>query len=317
MKHIKNIFIFILCLISFSSCLIFSSCDFRPENNKKSIVCTIFPEYDWVREIIKGNENNFSLTCLTGNGEDMHSYQATVKDIAEIASADIFICVGGESDEWTQKALANSRNKNLRVINLLDILGDYVKEEEIKEGMQGEQEEGEADEHVWLSLENAKIFIQEIANEIVAIDGYNSALYLSNAQSYIDKLDELNNKFKSVVEAGSKNTLVFADRFPFRYFVDDYNLNYYAAFSGCSAESEASFETIIFLSNKVSSLNLNVILVIEGSKTNLAQTVRKNTTTKNQEILVFNSMQSVKLKGDSSYLSIMEQNLEILKKALA
>ena len=315
MNKLKKCIIAVFSFMIFASSLLLTSCGLFKKENKISIVCTIFPEYDWVLEVIKGKEDNFSVTCLASNGEDLHSFEASVNDIVTVSSADVFIYVGGESDSWAFGALKNAKNKNMKVIILIEVLGENAKQEELKEGMQGESD-GEVDEHVWLSLKNAKIFTNEIAKKIAEVDDANKSSYLANAQDYCLKLEELYQKFESAEKSANKNTLVFADRFPFRYLTEDYGLNYFAAFSGCSAESEASFQTVVFLANTINDLNLRVILVIENSEVALAETVKNSTNTKDQTILVINSMQSVNLSDNAHYLKIMEQNLEVLKVAL-
>ena len=342
----KYISILIITLFIAASIFAFGSKDTKSSNNSLKIVTTIFPEYDWVKNIIGDNPANAEITMLLNNGVDLHSYQPTVTDILKISTCDLFIYVGGESDEWVDDALAEATNKNMVVINLLDVLGDAVKEEEIIEGMQAEEEEhhhdhdhdhedadgdhhhehdedeeeeAEYDEHVWLSLKNTAVICDCIADALCKIDAANAAVYKANAASYIAKLNALDSKYADAVAAGSKKTLLFGDRFPFRYLVDDYGLNYYAAFVGCSAETEASFETIAFLANKVDELSLNAIMTIEGKDHRIAKTIADSTKSKNQKILTMDSMQSTTQKdvqNGTTYLSIMERNLETLKEAL-
>ena len=302
--------------------------------SKKSIVCTTFPEYDWVMNILGEKAGSFDVTLLQNNGTDLHSYQPSVKDIAKISNADLFVYVGGESDEWVEKVVSQSVNKKQIVVNMLEVLGDKVREEEIVEGMQAEEEEEhehhhhcededeeevEYDEHVWLSLNNAIDFTNVLFAEISKIDGGNASVYSKNAEAYTKQLAALDAEFKAAVKSAKKSTVLFGDRFPFRYLTDDYDLNYYAAFLGCSAESEASFETIIFLANKVDELGLNAVLTIEKSDTKIAKTVVNSTKNKNQQILEMDSLQSITNKeiiGGRNYLSAMKKNLEVLKKAL-
>ena len=302
--------------------------------SKKSIVCTTFPEYDWVMNILGEKAGSFDVTLLQNNGTDLHSYQPSVKDIAKISNADLFVYVGGESDQWVEKVVSQSVNKKQIVVNMLEVLGDKVREEEIVEGMQAEEEEEhehhhhcededeeevEYDEHVWLSLNNAIDFTNVLFAEISKIDGGNASVYSKNAEAYTKQLAALDAEFKAAVKSAKKSTVLFGDRFPFRYLTDDYDLNYYAAFLGCSAESEASFETIIFLANKVDELGLNAVLTIEKSDTKIAKTVVNSTKNKNQQILEMDSLQSITTKeiiGGRNYLSAMKKNLEVLKKAL-
>ena len=310
--------------------------------SKKSIVCVTYPEYDWVMNILGDKAASFSVTLLQNNGTDLHSYQASIKDIAKISVCDMLVFVGGESDEWVEKAVAEAKNKNMLVVNMMEALGDKVKEEEIVEGMQAEKEEEEDehehehadhdhdghhhhhdeveyDEHVWLSLRNAAALVETLAQKISELDSANAAVYKANAASYAKELLDLDAQCKKAVAAAAKKTILFGDRFPFRYLADDYNLKYYAAFVGCSAETEASFETVIFLAKKVDELGLNAVLTIEKSDKKIAKTIVSNTKKKSTEILEMDSLQSITqkdIKAGRSYLSAMKKNLEVLKKAL-
>lgn len=330
-----------------------SSAKIDSDKKKLSVVCTIFPEYDWVKEIIAGKEDKYEVTMLLDKGTDLHSYQPTADDIAKISACDLFIYVGGESDGWVDDALKESSNPNMQVINLMGVMGDSAKEEEVKEGMQAEEEhdhdhDGEAaehdhdhdkeanhdhdhdhdntdeaeieyDEHVWLSLRNTKKLVAEIEKAVEKIDAENKQAYEENTSKYLSKIDELDKEYEKAVAEAKRKTVLFGDRFPFRYMVDDYGLDYYAAFVGCSAETEASFNTVVFLANKVDELNLPVVLTIEKSDQKIAKTIIENTKEKNQKIEVMNSLQSVtgdEAKNGTSYYSVMKDNLEVLKKAL-
>ncbi|SHI34064.1 metal ABC transporter substrate-binding protein [Pseudobutyrivibrio xylanivorans] len=294
-----------------------------------SVVTTIFPEYDWVREIAGGNAD-VDVTMLLDNGVDLHSYQPTAEDIMKIATCDVFIYVGGESDEWVEDALKEATNKDMKVVNLLESLGSEVKEEEVVEGMEaeeeeeeeaeeGEEEEIEYDEHVWLSLKNTQTLVNAIADAMSAVDQENADSYKANADSYNSKLADLDSQYTKVTGEAGVDTVLFGDRFPFRYLVDDYNLSYYAAFVGCSAETEASFETIKFLSDKVNELGLKTVFTIENSDQKIAKTIIENTNSKDAQILTLNSMQSTTsqdVADGATYLSIMEENLKVLQEGL-
>ncbi len=291
-----------------------------------SVVTTIFPEYDWVKQVV-GDVSNVEITMLLDNGVDLHSYQPTAEDIMKIAQCDLFIYVGGESDEWVEDALAEATNENMKVINLLDVLGNSVKEEEVVEGMEAEEEEEEGeeeeepeyDEHVWLSLKNAQILVGAIADYLEEIDAANADVYKNNADTYIQKLATLDGEYEEAVQNASVNTILFGDRFPFRYMVDDYGLDYYAAFVGCSAETEASFETVKFLSDKVNELSLKTVFTIENSDQKIAQTIIENADASDISIATLDSMQSTTsedVENGETYLSVMESNLEVLKQAL-
>lgn len=305
------------------------------QTDKLSIVTTIFPEYDWVREILGEKADNAEITMLLDNGVDLHSYQPTADDIVKISDCDLFIYVGGESDGWVEDALRNAANRNMKVINLLEVLGDSVKTEEIVEGMQEEEHEHEdahahddaeeheheeeADEHVWLSLKNAKMLVRVISKALQELDPDNKDIYAANADAYVKKLSALDAEYQAAVDAASNKTILFGDRFPFRYLVDDYGLRYYAAFVGCSTETEAGFETISFLAKRVDELKLPCVLTIEGAQHKIAETIVRNTTAKNQRVLTMDSMQSTTskdVKNGTTYLSVMEKNLSVLKEAL-
>lgn len=316
--------------IIFAAAVALFSCAFAA--SKKSIVCITYPEYDWIMNILGDKAASFNVTLLQNNGTDLHSYQPSIKDMAKISVCDMLVFVGGESDEWVEKAVSEAKNKKMIAFNMMEALGDKVKEEEVVEGMQAEEEEEEHehehhhhhdeveyDEHVWLSLRNAAALVQNIAQKIATLDPANANVYKANAASYAKELLELDVQYKKAVAAAAKKTILFGDRFPFRYLADDYNLKYYAAFVGCSAETEASFETVIFLAKKVDELGLNAVLTIEKSDKKIAKTIVSNTKKKSAEILEMDSLQSITqkdIKAGRSYLSAMKKNLEVLKKAL-
>lgn len=292
-------------------------------SNKLNIVTTIFPTYDWVREILGAETDRAEITMLLDSGVDLHSYQPTVDDIVKISDCDLFLYVGGESDGWVDDALKNAPNKDRKVIRLLDVLGDSAKAEETVEGMQEEEhdheEEAEYDEHIWLSLKNAQVLVAAISEALQETDPARKDTYAANAAAYAEKLSALDGEYRAAVDSGKYKTLLFGDRFPFRYLADDYGLDYYAAFPGCSAETEASFETVSFLAGKMDALGLPCVLTIEGTQHKIAETIVQNTAQKNQQILTMDSMQAVTANDAASgvsYLSIMEKNLSVLKKAL-
>lgn len=328
----------------------------KGNSNKISIVCTTFPQYDWVKNILGEEAERFYVTLLLDNGVDMHSYQPAVKDIATAGSSDLFIYVGGESDTWVEDALKEAKNKDLKAINLMETLDNFVKEEEVVEGMQEERkslghsheksskekqeqtqkeshensqeingqkeaadEEPEYDEHIWLSIRNAEIMVKNIEKAIEQLDSDNAKVYQNNAENYIKKLDTLDKQYANTIQNAKYKAILFGDRFPFRYMADDYDLKYYAAFAGCSAETMAGFETVTFLAKKADELRLPVILTIENSDGRIAEAVKSNTTKKNQKILAMNSLQSVtkeQLADGITYLQVMQENLSVLSEAL-
>lgn len=298
------------------------SSDGGRKDSRLRIVATIFPEYDWVRNILGDEKEGAEVTMLLDNGVDLHSYQPTAKDIMKISDCDLLIYVGGESDQWIDDAIKEAVNKDMVAVNLLAVMGENARTEETVEGMETEgygKEEDEYDEHVWLSLKNAKLFCEAISDALSKIDTGNADIYEANAQAYVKKLAELDGKYQKAVDSSKKHTLLFADRFPFRYLVDDYGLSYYAAFAGCSSESDASFKTIRFLAAKTDELSLQTVLTVEKSDGKAAKAVINNTKSRDQKVMEMDSMQSVTAEDCSrgvTYLSVMEKNLAVLEEAL-
>ncbi|MDY6263426.1 MAG: metal ABC transporter substrate-binding protein [Fibrobacter sp.] len=335
-----------------------------PAQKKVSIVATTYPQYDWLKNVLESRLDAVNLKLLIKNGTDLHSYKPSAQDIAAIASADMVVYVGGESDEWIEKALSATPKAGRVQVNLMEALGDRVKEEEIVEGMQEETkderretkeiaeenhehgdpsassgtedhhehaeahedhdyehaEEAENDEHVWLSLKNAEILVKNLAEAVAKLDTANASEYHMNAALYVAKISALDAQYRAAVDSANFKTILFGDRFPFRYLVDDYGIKYFAAFVGCSAESEASFETVAFLANKMDSLALPAIFTIDGSNGKIARAILDaSKKSKEVAVLTLNSMQSVtdaQMQAGADYLSIMRENLEVLKKAI-
>ena len=345
-----------IAILFFALAILLTACN--TESGKKdsapkkfSVVATIYPQYDWLKNVIGERADAVDLKLLIKNGTDLHSYKPSAKDIATIAKADLVVYVGGESDGWIKKALAATPKEGRIALNLMKALGDRVKEEEVVEGMQAEEEhhhehgeeaeehehehhehaekhedehhhheEVENDEHIWLSLKNAWILVNALAQSLSKMDSANSSIYTANAALYNAKLWEMDKEFATAVSDASQKTVLFGDRFPFRYLVDDYGIKYYAAFVGCSAESEACFETVTFLAGKMDSLQLPAIFTIDGSNGKIARAILEaSKNSKNAQVLTLNSMQSVtdeQIKAGVDYLSIMRDNLEVLKKAI-
>lgn len=308
-------------------------------NGKKiSVVATIYPQYAWLKEILGNQADSLNLTLLVKNGMDLHSYKPSAADIATIAKADMIVYVGGESDKWIEKALEATPNEKRVQVNLLEALGDRVKAEEIVEGMQAEEEhelhhehaeehedehhhheEAENDEHIWLSLKNAELLVMNLADALSKADTTHATEYHMNAALYIAKISALDAQYRAATDSAHFKTILFGDRFPFRYLVDDYGIKYFAAFVGCSAESEASFETVAFLAGKMDSLALPAIFTIDGSNGKIARAILDaSKKSKETPVLTLNSMQSIKNSqmDSANYLDIMRENLEVIKKAL-
>lgn len=301
--------------------LLLSGCA-QPQSHKKlQVVAAIFPEYDWVRQIV-GNDDSVELTLLVDDGVDPHSFQPAVSDMVTAANCDLLIYGGGESDQWLTKLEATNPNRETLV--LLPLLGAQAHREEVVEGMEAHAEcapedDAEMDEHVWLSLRNASLFCQAITDALCRLNPGKADTYRANLTAYQQQLDALDNDYRSTMDASPNRTIVVCDRFPFRYLVEDYGLSYYAAFPGCSAETGASFETVVFLSDKVKELGLNALLVTESSDGRMAKTVAQNAGSADMPVLTLNSMQSVSGESAKSldYLTVMSENLRVLKQALA
>lgn len=299
----------------------------QPQQDENlQVVTTIFPIYDWARQVI-GDVPGVELVWLQDTGVDMHSYQPSAEDMLKLSSCDVFLYVGGTSDSWVDGALKEAVNPDMKVLSLLEILGDNARLEELTEGMQAEDHEGhdhgdedEYDEHVWLSVKNASLLTQSIADTLAQLDPDHADAYAANAAAYEAQLADLDAQYQAAVDAASVKTVLFGDRFPFRYLTEDYGLEVYAAFPGCSAETEASFETIAFLAGKVDELHLPAVLTIENSDQRVAQTIIQNTASKDAALLRLDSMQGTSAEdvaAGTTYLSIMESNLDVLKAALA
>lgn len=333
---LRGLAFFLSLLLLVSAALPLLSCRPKKQEGRFLLVTTVFAVYDWTREILGERGAKADLVLLTDSGTDMHSLQPTVDDLICLHSADLVVLVGGESEKWVAEALLDAPDTGL-CVNLLAVLGDNVYEEEHKEGMQGghnhgrdpgheeagheghDHEEKETDEHVWLSLKRAKLACRAIADALITLDPDGEAIYRGNCARYEEKLAALDSRYRETVGAAKRKTLIFGDRFPFRYLTGDYSLDYYAAFPGCSAETDASFGTVIGLARRADEVGAPVILTLEGSDGRIARQIAACTVSGERKILPFDSMQSVtaeKIRGGMTYLSVMERNLSVLDEAL-
>ncbi len=338
-------------------------------DEKISIVAASFHEYDWLREILGENYDNFDVTWLMDTGVDLHSYEPSMEDISTITKSDLFIYNGGLSQSWVTELLEQSGDDSVNSLSIMESLGGNVLMEVATEGMQGgghdhaeddhdhaeddhdhaeeehdhaedehdhaeeehdhaedehdhaeEELSGHEDEHVWLSIANAKMACETIAEEVSALDPENEAVYTENLENYLATLDTLDAEFRAEMENFTRDTLVFPDRFPFLYMMNDYGIKYYAAFQGCSTETEASFETIAFLAEKASELSLSKLLIIDNGLEQLATTVAQTSGVEGAEVMELHSMQSVSradVDSGVTYYSIMEENLNTLTTVLS
>lgn len=295
-------------------------------DGKLTVVATVFPAYDWTRVILGERAGQVRLKLLFDNGVDLHSYQPTVNDMILVSSCDLFVGVGGASDSGLSGALSGAVNQRTAVIDLLASLGKRAREEVPAAGEtpehhhhDHEHEEPELDEHVWLSLRHAQRFCRLIAEKLAALDPEGAPLYRANAAAYAAQLQALDGEYAAMIASAKRHTVVFADRFPFIYMTEDYGLEHYAAFRGCSAESEASFKTLAVLAGKVKELDLPAVLVLENSDRKIAATVLRTAGGRERKIVVMNSMQSCTardLERGTTYLSLMRDNLAALREAL-
>lgn len=300
--------------------LCLSGCQFAGERTENlEILCTNFPLYDWTRELV-GDVPGVTVSLLVGNGTDLHSYQPTVADIVQIANCDLFLYIGGESDQWVADALTHAEKPGRTALCLMDTLeGRLHLEEEIGDTHEAHDHHEESyDEHIWLSLQNAALCCKAISQRLEDLDGTHRESYRRNAEAYCEKLLALDEKLQALTADSPVQALLFADRFPFRYLIEDYNLTYFAAFPGCSAETEASFHTIVELAEALQGENLPAVLVLEGSDGALARTILE-TADMDCPVLQLDSMQTITRQEASKgvgYLSIMEENVSVLQRAL-
>ena len=310
----------ILLLILLSTAMLFSACS-APQyincgDGRLKIVTTIFPQYDFARQI---GQDRVSLKMLVTPGGESHSYEPTPQDIIAVRDCDIFITSGGESDVWSKVILNSIDTSNITVISLMNCI--EALEEEISEGMSeklpiDKDEETEYDEHVWTSPKNAKVISKEITDAMISADSANGDFYLSNYEEYEKKLDQLDSDYTNAVLQAKEKTVIFGDRFPFRYLFEEYGLKYYAAFPGCSTDSDVSAKTMMFLIDKIKENNLSAVFYIEFSARKIADTISSET---GAEPLLFHSCHTVSKEdfdNGVTYIDLMKNNLENLKRGL-
>ncbi|MDR1277690.1 MAG: metal ABC transporter substrate-binding protein [Treponema sp.] len=313
-------------VLMFCAVLLLSTAAFaRPRQDRGNqgavnVVATVFPSYDFIREIAGDKVN---LTLLLPPGAESHSFEPTPRDIIQIQNSDLFVYVGGESEAWVERILDSVdsfRTGKLKVMSLMDMV--EVVEEEIVEGMEeeeeeeGEEEGPEYDEHVWTSPRNAKLIVRALTEALCQADGANAALYRRNAAAYEAELDGLDSAFQAVLNGARRRTVIFGDRFPFRYFADAYGLSYYAAFPGCSTETECSAATVAFLIDKVRAERIPVIFHIELSNEKIADTISEATGAKKLLLHACHNVSKQDMDRNVSYLELQRDNVDRLREAL-
>lgn len=306
-----SILIGILC-----ACQSDTNTDNIKSDEKINIVTTIFPSYDFTRQI---GGDNVDVTMLLKPGTESHNYDPTPQDIIKIQNCDLFIYVGGESDEWVNEILNSNDSKPEKILTLMDCV-DTIQEETV-EGMDNEDEDNgheiEYDEHVWTSPKNAITISKKIFDVLCEIDPKNKEKYEKNTVDYSTKLSVIDNKFRDIVDNARRKTIIFGDRFPLRYFADEYGLKYYAAFPGCSSETEPSAATISFLINKVKSENIPVVFNIEFSNGKVADTICESTGAKKLQFSSCHNVTQEEFDSGITYIDIMNKNAKNLEEALS
>ena len=311
----------VIVLFCITSILLFSGCTGKSditEGEKLSVVCTSFPQYDWVRNIV-GEVSDVEISLIIDNGTESHSYQATADDIIKIKNSDIFIFNGGKSDSSFDKIAEQNRHEGWISINMMNSIPEKLLYEDIFESESHNHHESTYDEHIWLSLNNSIELCHIITDELSKADPENSNIYKTNCENYTTVLENLNLRYKELVSGSAKKEIILADRHPFKYLMNDYNLKCYAAFPGCSSDTEASFETVITLAKKIDELGITKIAVTENSNSSIAESVISASAAESIDIITMNSIQSVSQKDIDSgltYISAMESNLEALTKLL-
>jgi len=318
----KKILLAFLMLVLVSGCSCKNS---SPEdNNKINVVCTVFPQYDFVREIAKDKVN---LTMLLPPGTEAHSYEPSPGDIIALKEADLFIAIGGESEHWALHLLESEELKNTNTLLLLNAVNTL--NEEHKVGMDDvnhghshvhdtncNHHDEEYDEHIWTSPENAIIMCNKICDALIKADRKNASFYLDNLNTYIKKLKKLNAEFTSLAKKAKRNTIVVGDRFPLRYLTEEISLDYYAAFPGCSSKSEPSVNTVIYLCNKAKEEKIPVIFSVDYSDGRIAKTIAEANNAKCMRLYSCHNLSKDQFKNGETYISLMKKNHSALKEAL-
>lgn len=302
----KRLIAILLCL-----CLMLCGCTAQPEKphdeTKLQIVCTSFPAYDFAREIAG---DRAELTLLIKPGSEVHSYEPTPKDMIRIQESDLFICNGGESEQWAKTLITPE-------LNTIYMMGCVDTVEESADGIyNAEDGEPELDEHVWTSPLNAIKISEEICNALCKLDTDNAEAYKTNFTAYKAQLMALDREFRQVIKNSGKHTLVFADRFPMRYFALEYGLDCYAAFPGCSSETEPSAKTVAYLIDRVCEDKIPAVLYMEFSNQKMADVICEDTGCKKLPFYSAHSVSAEQFEQGVSYLDLMRINLNSLKEAL-
>lgn len=320
----KRIFLIAIILILGLALVACGDTSQEQESSKHTIVCTSFVAYDWTKALMQNADTDFEVDYLLDNGVDLHNFQPTTEDFVKINNCDAFLYFGGVSDTWVEDALQQNFKQERKTIDFMNLHGiELVKNIEHNHDCEEEghhhEHNHDVDEHIWLSIHNAKICVQEITKMLEELDPEKAAIYQENCNDYMNQLDVLDQEFKDTVRVAKRNMLLFADRFPFVYLTESYGLEYKAAFPGCSAETEASFDTLVSLISVLEKYQLPVVYVMEHSENDVAETIIRESSMNQVDILTMHSMQSVSkqdIQQGATYLSLMEENRNVLEQGL-
>lgn len=318
MKKVISFFLLLMTLLSFTAC----NYDVKPvDTGKISIVTTIFPYYDFSKNIAGDKAD---ITLLLSPGSEPHNYEPSPSDIVAVENCDIFIYNGGESDEWVESVLKSTQNDKMKILKMMDyvtLLEEHSSEhnhDHAHENEEIEHSHGQGyDEHIWTSINNAKILSSVITETLSEIDEVNSSYYSEKENNYINNLDRLDNDFTNTVNNGERDVLVFGDRFPFLYFATDYNLHYEAAFPGCSSKTEPNISTVTHMIDFVREEDIPVVFYLEFSNGKTAKLIAEDTGAKTMQFSSCHNVTKEQFVNEVSYISLMEQNLKVLKEALS
>lgn len=292
------------------------------DDGKLTVVATVFPAYDFARAA--GGELA-EVQLLLPPGAESHSYEPTPADILAVQDCDLFIYLGGESDTWVETILesVDLRGETLRMVDCVPLL-----EEETVEGMESHEDHdhtheeaenlglGEVvgyDEHVWTSPKNAAAITRAVGDKLAELDPKNGEAYAANAAAYAAQIDALDREFADFFAGVEDRTMVFGDRFPLRYFAEEFDIDYYAAFPGCSTQTEPSAATIAFLTDKVREEQIPTVWYIEFSNHLVADSIAEATGTQTALFHTCHNVSAEDLEAGATYVSLMERNLETLR----
>lgn len=299
-------------IISVVMFCLFTACgnENAEDNSRLKIVATLFPQYDFAKQI---TGDNAEVTLLLTPGSESHTYEPTPKDVSKIQQADIFLYIGGESEVWVDEVLESAQNKNLKTVRLMDYINPI---EESHEDDEHDHDETEYDEHIFTSLRNSQVLLDEICNAVCEEDKENEETYQKNADAYSEKISELDTKFTDMIDNAQRKTVVFGDRFPFAYFAKDYGLDCHAAFSGCSSETEASSATISSLIDIVKKDNVPTVFYIEFSSQSIASKIADASGVKTALLHSCHNISKEDFENGTTYVDLMTQNYQNLSEAL-